>query len=280
MQQTQFSSNRGDFSLAPFRRSDNLRAAWQLLTTLVPTALLWASLPWIWQPFRPQSLLIAPALALLVLFSARFFSLMHDCGHGSLFRSTILNRSVGFLLGVVNAIPQHPWSRGHAFHHRHHGNWERYRGPSALLTVEQFQQLTPQQQQRYGWSRHPLMLFPGGFVDLVVRPRLQLLLGLWEWLGAMVYDLRRDGWRVLFSVVRRTLAFESSHWYTGEEFIDLVANNACVLTRRWLMSRWPGAALFWSSKDCVYLRLGDLPRCFNLILWDSSKQKVVSMAEV
>mgnify|MGYP006277002575 CR=1 FL=1 len=46
------------------------------------------------------------------------------------------------------------------------------------------------------------------------------------------------------------------------------------------MSRWLGAALFWSSKDCVYLRLRDLLRCFNLILWASSKQKLVSMAEV
>ena len=30
--------------------------------------------PWIWQPLRFESLLIVPALALLVLFSARSFS--------------------------------------------------------------------------------------------------------------------------------------------------------------------------------------------------------------
>ncbi|MBM5806883.1 MAG: fatty acid desaturase [Cyanobacteria bacterium M_surface_10_m2_179] len=366
MQQSQL-SNSGDFSLAPFRRSDNLRAVWQLLTTLVPTALLWATLPWIWQPLRLERLLIVPVLALLVLFSARSFALMHDCGHGSLFRSKALNRSVGFLLGVVNAIPQYPWSRGHAFHHLHNGNWERYRGPSALLTVAQFQQLTPQQQQRYGWSRHPLMLFPGGFSYLVLRPRLQLLLGLAEWVGAMAAEVRRDGWQALFSLVRRTKSFQSSHWYTGGEFTDLAANNGCVLTSWWLMSQWLGAGVFWSCyaivmtcsaaificiffvqhnfpesyahrsndwsyfkgaiegssnlilprvldwfsadiafhsihhlceripnyrlrachaanqhllDDCTYLRLRDLPRCFKLILWDSGKQRLVSMAEV
>jgi omega-6 fatty acid desaturase (delta-12 desaturase) len=32
-------------------------------------------------------------------------------------------------------------------------------------------------------------------------------------------------------------------------------------------------------KDCAYLRLSDLPRCFNLILWDSGQQRLVSMAE-
>jgi len=89
LHQTQL-RNRGEFSLAPFRQPDNLRAFWQLCTTLVPTALLWACLPWIWPPLRLESLLIVPAVALLVLFSARSFSLMHDCGHGSFFEAVPL----------------------------------------------------------------------------------------------------------------------------------------------------------------------------------------------
>jgi omega-6 fatty acid desaturase (delta-12 desaturase) len=358
--------NRGDFSLAPFRRSSNALALWQLLSTLLPMALLWASLPWICGSWGPRSVLLLPVVALLVLFSARSFSLMHDCGHGSLFRSKPLNRLFGFLLGVVNAIPQHPWSRGHAFHHLHNGNWERYRGPSALLTLEQFQQLSPQQQQRYGWSRHPLMLFPGGFSYLVIRPRLQLLLGVGEWLQAMLAHIRQEGWRGLLSLKERTHHFQSSHWYTGSEFIDLLANNLCVLASWWWMSHWLGMGLFWSVYalvmtcsaaificiffvqhnfpgsyanategwsyfkgamegssnlilpgvlnwfsadiafhsihhlceripnyhlrachqanqhllgDCVYLRLRDLPRCFKLILWDSSQQELVALPQ-
>ena len=370
MQQTPLRT-RSDFSLAPFRRPNDLWAGWQLLTTLVPTALLWASLPWLWGEHGLLSLLIAPVL---VLFSARSFSLMHDCGHGSFFANPKLNRVVGFCLGVVNAIPQHPWSRGHAFHHLHNGNWERYRGPSALLTVEQFQRLTRHQQWLYAVSRHPLMLFPGGFFYLVLRPRLQLLLGLWEWLRVMTTapvtagctGRCGDGWRAGASLYRRTLAFESSHWYTGSEFIDLLANNLCVLASWWLMARWLGPVLFisvytfvmtcsaaificiffvqhnfpgsyanrtegwsyfrgamegssnlilpgvlnWFSADigfhsihhlceripnyrlrachqanahllgdCTYLRLGDLRRCFNLILWDSAGQNLVSTAD-
>ncbi len=365
MRASQF-RKRTDFLLAPFRRSDNRLAVWQLLSTLLPTALLWVCVPWILQPLRLQSLLIVPVLALLVLFSARSFSLMHDCGHESLFHDKAINRAVGFLLGVLNAIPQHPWSRGHAFHHLHNGNWERYRGPSSLLTVEQYQRLTPQQKQRYGWSRHPFMLFPGGFFYLVLRPRIQLLLGLAEWASAMAAVMRRDGPSALFALGRLTLAFESSHWYTSGEFVDLAANNACVLASWWLMSHWLGIGLFWSCYaivmtcsaaificiffvqhnfpgsyahrtndwsyfkgategssnlilppvlhwfsadiafhsihhlceripnyrlracheanqhllgDCTYLRLQDLPRCFNLILWDSSKQQLVSMTE-
>ena len=54
---------------------------------------------------RPLALaveLVGP-LALLVLFSARSFSLMHDCGHNSLFRRRWLNQAVGVIatLGVI-----------------------------------------------------------------------------------------------------------------------------------------------------------------------------------
>lgn len=250
MQQPQL-SNRRDFCLEPFRRSDNRWAAWQLISTLLPTTLLWISVPWIWRQPGAATLLLVPVLALLILFSARSFSLMHDCGHGSLFRSRAMNRLTGFLLGVVNAIPQYPWSRGHAFHHRHNGNWDRYRGPSALLSVEQFQQLSPRQQQHYGLMRHPLMLFPGGFFYLVVRPRLQLLLGIWEWACAIAGQIQQEGWLVLRTLKGRTLAFQSSHWYTGAEFVDLFANNLCVLITWWLMGCWLGHGLFWSCYAVV-----------------------------
>jgi len=148
--------------------------------------------------------LMLPVLALLVLFSARTFSLMHDCGHNSLWSSSWLNRVTGFLLGCLNAVPQYPWSRGHAYHHKHNGNWDLYRGPSSLLSVDQFLELPPGAQRRYAITRHPLMLFPGGFFYLVVRPRLQLLLGLVELASAVIAELWRSplkgraAWRTFF----------------------------------------------------------------------------------
>ena len=212
--------------------------------TLLPIALLWASVPRLAGAAGLRWLLL-PVLALLVLFSARTFSLMHDCGHDTLWSRRWLNRSTGFVLGCLNAIPQFPWSRGHAFHHKHNGNWERYRGPSALLTVDQFVALSPSAQWRYGVSRHPLMLFPGGFLYLIVRPRLQLILGSAEFLGAAwrqaIQGQRRGlgGWR---SFVK---GFQSSHWYTAGEFFDLLSNNVLVLISWCLMCRWIGAGLFW-----------------------------------
>ena len=83
---------------------------------------------------------------------------------------------MGFLLGIINAIPQYPWSRGHAYHHKHNGNWDMYRGPSALISTEKFAALSPFSQKMYQLLRHPLMLFPGGFFYLIIKPRLALLL--------------------------------------------------------------------------------------------------------
>lgn len=263
-------SNRSDFSLAPFRRADDGRAIWQLISTFLPIALLWACLPLLWRSQGLPTLLMAPVLALLVLFYGRSLGLMHDCGHCSMFRSRIINRIVGFMLSIVNGIPLYPWfipvqngtranafhhlhngTKSHAFHHLHNGNWERYRGPAPLLTVQQFTELSPQQQQRYSWSRHPLMLFPGGFFYLIVRSRLLLVLGLWEWLSAMAATVRREGIIALLSVYPSTLAFKSKHWCSSEEFLDILANTLCVLLSWWLIGRWVGHGLFWISYSLV-----------------------------
>jgi omega-6 fatty acid desaturase (delta-12 desaturase) len=224
-----------------------------LLSTLVPVAGLWMLVGWLAaaQP-RPLPLaleLLLP-LSLLVLFSARTFSLMHDCGHDSLFRSRWLNRTAGFLLGVLNAIPQHPWSRGHAFHHRHNGNWEIYRGPSALVTLARYRSMAPQQRWLYGLLRQPLMLLPGGFFYLVIKPRLALLLGSVEFLIAtgrgLAAAVAARGWRALAELPALVRGHRSSHWYTSGELADLVANNVLVITSWVLMAHWLGAGLFWS----------------------------------
>jgi omega-6 fatty acid desaturase (delta-12 desaturase) len=223
-------------------------------------ALLWALIGWISHKpsvlaALPLPLLLVGPLVLLVLFSARTFSLMHDCGHDSLFRSRWLNRVAGFLLGVLNAIPQHPWARGHAFHHKHNGNWERYRGPSALVTLAHYRGLSSRQRWLYGFLRQPLMLLPGGFFYLVIKPRLALLLGSGEFLirtgRALAAAVVARGWRGLSQLPALVREHRSSHWYTSGELADLAANNALVLASWLLMARWLGAGLFWSCYALV-----------------------------
>ncbi len=230
---------RADFELRPFLERSDAIAAWQITNTLGPLALLWAAAIWC---LSQQPALVPVVLGLQMLFLARCFSLMHDCGHGALFRSRWANRWVGFLLGVLAGIPQLPWSRGHAFHHRHNGDWQLYRGPSALISTDAFAALSPARQRLYSWLRHPLMLLPGGFFYLVIKPRLALLLGLADLLPWLVARLGRGPGSSLPELLR---IHRSRHWHSPAEGLDLALNNLAVVGF-WLLMGWQlGVGRFW-----------------------------------
>jgi omega-6 fatty acid desaturase (delta-12 desaturase) len=233
------SITRADFDLKPFMTSSNRLATWQIANTLIPYGLLW----WIASWCRLEApWLLLPVMALMVLFLARCFSLMHDCGHGSLFRNRRANRILGFVLGVVSGIPQLPWSRGHAFHHRHNGDWEKYQGPSALVTTTRFRELGASQRRMYRILRHPLMLFPGGFFYLVIKPRLALLLGLIDLMPHAIACLQRSPQMAFGSILA---SHRSRHWHSPEEFLDLLLNNLVVIALWVVMVIQLGAAPFW-----------------------------------
>src|ERR1700693_4880969 len=125
-------------------QADDVRALAQVLTVLTGLAILW------WMAVRSVDVprwLTALAIFLISLFALRIFVLMHECGHGSLFRTRRLNRAFGFLLGVVSGMPQYVWSRHHNYHHAHNGNWEKYRGLYTTLSVDEYAAMTEAQQR-------------------------------------------------------------------------------------------------------------------------------------
>ena len=249
---------RSDFIIAPYLHRSNAKASWQVLITILPIAGLWILIESISKSGLSDALKImqiAPSLVLLTLFSSRTFSLMHDCGHGSLFRTRWLNRLVGFFLGVINAIPQHPWSRDHAFHHRHNGDWEIYRGPIDVLTLEDYQELSRTNKFWYSVSRHWLMLFPGGFFYLVIKPRVALLMAtthfFWSLLTEFVHSCIKRDFMNLFRFKTRFKAYHTGYGDTLPENMDLFFNNLLVITSWVLMSRWLGFALFLTCYSLV-----------------------------
>ena len=231
---------KSDFVLSPYIKSNNLWGTYQILNTVIPYLLLWilavkAATISLW--------LLPPIMVLMTLFSVRCFSLMHDCGHYSLFSSKKANRVVGFILGVINAIPQYPWSRGHAYHHKTNGDWERYRGPSALISTQEFAKLSPSAQWWYEILRHPLMIFPGGFFYLAIKPRLALILGTY---GCFVHVLTSFKQYPDISLKQRFSSYQSRNWYTVGEFWDLLFNNICVVGGWIILSNYLGWGFFWT----------------------------------
>jgi omega-6 fatty acid desaturase (delta-12 desaturase) len=116
-------------------RPDDLRGLLPVLTTVPSSAVLLALV----RPSAQLSYALTGTIALLTsLFLLRAFMLMHECGHGSLFRSGALNRGFGFVLGVVTGMPQFAWSQHHQYHHATSGNWDRYRGPLNIATAHDY----------------------------------------------------------------------------------------------------------------------------------------------
>lgn len=219
------SITRADFVLRPFMTSRNDKAAWQVLNTLIPYGLLW----WLVLKASAVSLwLLPPLILLLSLFSVRCFSLMHDCGHHSLFRSRWLNRASGFLLGLVNGVPQLGWARDHAHHHRTNGDWDRYRSVIDMLSVDEFLLLSRPQQRIYAMLRHPLMAFPGGFYYLAIKPRLDLAFGWTAKAGEQPWKSRAEGLDLLFSSLAWISGLLIIGWRVG--FGTFLGIYAAVLT--------------------------------------------------
>jgi acyl-lipid omega-6 desaturase (Delta-12 desaturase) len=224
-------------------RADNVKGLAQVLTTLASLAFLW----YVVALSADVSLWLTAAVTLLmILFLLRAFVLMHECGHGSLFRSARLNRAFGFLFGIVSGMPQFVWSRHHAYHHATNGNWAKYRGPLNTLSVDEFRAMTGRQQCLYQLARNIWLAPLGGFMYLVFNPRFTWLAGS---LGLIGHVLK--GMFVQPGRSPRALAagFKTPYWSDAREYRHMLWNNVVLLALWALMSSWIGPALFFS----VYL---------------------------
>ena len=218
--------------VARHAKPDNLKGFTQVLTTLLPLAALWyaatldVAASW-------YGLAIITTLV-MSLFELRAFVLMHECGHGSLFRSPALNQAVGFGLGVLTGMPQYVWAQHHNYHHTTNGNWAKYRGPLAILTVDEFDALTPGQQRAYVRARDIRMAPLGGLLYMIVTPRLTWLKGsarlLWHIARGKI---AQPG----VSVRAHAAQFQTPYWESAAEYWHMTFNNL-VLLSVWILMCW------------------------------------------
>ncbi|MGH8759688.1 MAG: fatty acid desaturase [Burkholderiales bacterium] len=229
--------------IARHTNPDNGKGLTQVLTTLVPLSFLW----WVAVWSAAVSYWLTAGVALLMsLFLLRAFTLMHDCGHGSLFRSARLNRVFGFVFGVISGMPQYVWSKHHAYHHATNGNWSKYRGPLNVASVDEFQALTDKQQRAYERARHTALAPFAGFVYLVINPRLTWLKGSIRLVGHIV---KRKIAQPGKSIGAHAAEFETPYWTSAQEYWHMSWNNIVLLGGWAVMCFLMGPALFFA----VYL---------------------------
>jgi len=250
--------NRSDFLIKPFLKRNNFRAFYQIISTIIPIIFIWLIA---YQVINlPSSLLIKgflliPIICVLTLFSSRTFSLMHDCGHNSLFAKRKLNRFFGFLLGLINGIPQKSWSIDHAFHHRNNGNWEIYKGPIDVLSLEDYLSLTKREQIFYRISRYWIMLFPGGFYYLVLKPRLGLIIIIFNFSTDIVKEtfnkIKNREISKLLAINSRVKPPFSDYGDNFSELFELIINNIVVIIGWIVMCKWYGLVFFISFYSLI-----------------------------
>jgi omega-6 fatty acid desaturase (delta-12 desaturase) len=219
--------------------SSDLKGFTQFLTTLVPLALLW----WVAvASIAVSHWLTVAAILAISLFTLRAFVLMYECGHRSLFRRRSLNRSIGFVLGVVTGMPQYVWAQHHNFHHAHNGNWDKYRGPYTTLSTDEYAALTRVQQHLYR-GKCSIGTAPfTGFIYLLFNPRLTWLMGT---VGLLMHMLRRKIARPDVSLREHAASYRTHYWKSGKEYWHMFWNNV-VLLSAWALLCWAcGTAVFF-----------------------------------
>jgi omega-6 fatty acid desaturase (delta-12 desaturase) len=242
-------------------RPDDLIAWMQVVTTLAPIAFLW----WLAAAAVKNSWgtlwLILPAVTvLLTLFTLRVLVLMHECGHGSLFRTPLLNRSVGFVTGVISGMPQYVWSQHHDFHHANNGNWEKYRGVLTTPSVEEYEALTQSQQRMYLRTRSIAMAPLAGFVYLIFNPRFTWVRGS---IQLLIHIARKKIENPAVSLRTHAATFQTRYWNSMAEYWHMSWNNVVLLTVWVAMSSAIGALQFFP----IYLLSVSLAGAAGIVLF-------------
>ena len=156
--------------VAQYQGSDAWRASGQMATTLLPlAAVFWLMYLSLALPYVVTLLLALPAAGLLV----RTFIIMHDCSHGSFFRSRRANDVVGWLTGVLTLTAFTDWRHGHALHHASSGDLDRRgNGDVDTLTVREYLSRSRWDRWKYRMFRNPFVLFGLGPIHFMITNRI------------------------------------------------------------------------------------------------------------
>ena len=224
----------------PYIQGSNAASWLEIVTTVVPLGLLW------WAAVVSLSVSLWLTLVIVLLLSllmTRALVLMHECGHGSLFRSQKLNRIFGFMFGVLAGMPQFVWSEHHNYHHANNGNWEKYRGPLATASVEEYAAMSRGGQRRYRMARSIVLAPLGGFAYLTFNPRFNWLKGS---IGLLIHVVRSKIAAPAVSMKEHAAGFKTCLWTSARQYRHMSWNNVALLCA-WAAMCWlVGAGTFFA----------------------------------
>jgi len=137
---------------------DLRKSLWQVANSFLPFFGLWVLM---YLSLRVSYWLTLALAVVTAGFMTRIFIILHDCGHGSFFKSQKASDFLGSVCGVLTFTPRFQWRHNHAQHHATAGDLDRRVGWDLplTLTVKEYLQLPRWKQWAYRLYRHPLVLF-------------------------------------------------------------------------------------------------------------------------
>lgn len=235
----------------------NTKAFVQTITTIVPFfVLFYAAI----ESLAISYWLSAGLTVLLTLFVIRVFVMLHDCGHNCLYVNPRENKIAGFIFGVLCGVPQYVWSKHHDYHHSTNGNWHKYRGPLAVLSVDQFAELTPKQKKAYANQRKIRMAPLAGFLYFIFNPRFTWIKGSLQFAAFFLPQKLTN-----FSKPNSQISaeFKTNYWNTWQEYRHMSANNIVLLSAWFLAASYFGVLEFFS----IYIIALSLGGAIGLVLF-------------
>ena len=185
---------------------------------------------------------------------------MHECGHGSLFRTQWLNRACGFLLGVVSGMPQFVWSQHHNFHHANNGDWEKYRGLYTTRSVDEYAAMTAAQQRMYRCKCSIAVAPLAGLIYVIFNPRFTWLKGSF---ALLCHIAKGKVAQPALSAKVHAATFQTRYWKSRQEYWHMAWNNIVLLSVWILMCRAFGILPFFT----IYLISASLAGGAGIILF-------------
>ena len=149
-------------AIAPYRKPSIPRTLWNLANSVLPFVACMAAAAILLPISYPLCL---PFMVLAAGFNIRNFIIMHDAGHGTLFRSRRMNGLIGHLTGILAMTPLRDWAHNHAMHHAGSGDLDRRTNTDIqTITVSEYRSLSRKERLFYRLYRNPLVLLTIGSV--------------------------------------------------------------------------------------------------------------------
>jgi len=144
--------------VAQYAKPNLRRSIWGLVNSFGPYLVLWVAM---YFSLRVSYLLTLGLAVVAAGFMVRIFIILHDCGHGSYFKSGRANDIVGSISGIFAMTPFFSWRHNHALHHATSGDLDRRAAWDVPITytVREYLKLPGWKKLVYRIYRHPVVLF-------------------------------------------------------------------------------------------------------------------------